>query len=138
MPTDLTSRDDTASADTNLVRGSRVGICLVRPGSWATCSSHGVPVSTQSSSVDPALTPRRRIMYFVITFTLFGVAAVAGTGCYQNWKRLTGLAKLSQAEGREREEFMALAGMFMSLTLGVGIVWLCIPLFILQMCIRAR
>ena len=42
------------------------------------------------------------------------------------------------AEATERKEFMAWAGLFISFTLGVGIVWLCLPLFILQMCIRAR
>lgn len=137
MPTDLTSRDDTASADTNWfgVAGSVFAWFALGLGdmfiTWRACVNAG-------QFGGPSSHPAARIMYFVITFTLFGVAVVAGTGCYQNWKRLTGLAKLSQAEGRERDEFMALAGMFMSLTLGAGIVWLCIPLFILQMCIRAR
>jgi hypothetical protein len=86
----------------------------------------------------PSFHPLARIIYFVITFVLLGAAIVAGASCYQTWKRLSGLSKLIGAEGRDRDEFLALTGMFVSLTLGAGMVWLCIPLFIVQMCIRAR
>ena len=33
---------------------------------------------------------------------------------------------------------MALAGIFVSATLGLGIVWLGLPLFIIDLCVRAR
>jgi hypothetical protein len=137
MPTDLTSREEMPLGGVNWfgVAGSVFAWIALGIGdmfvTWRACIN---PEQFGGASSHPVA----RIMYFVITFTLFGVAVVAGTGCYHTWKQLTGLAKFLQAEGRERNEFMALAGMFMSFTLGAGIVWLCIPLFILQMCSRAR
>jgi hypothetical protein len=137
MPTDLTSREEMPSSDANWfgVAGSVFAWIALGIGdiviTWRACIN-------PEQFGGPSSHPAARIMYLVITFILFGVAIVAGIACYQHWRRLRGLAKLLQAEGRERNEFMALAGMFMSLTLGAGIVWLCIPLFILQMCIRAR
>jgi hypothetical protein len=86
----------------------------------------------------PSAHPGSRILFFLFTFLLFALAAVAGIMSYRNWKRLSGLTVLLRAEATERKEFMALAGLFISFTLGVGIVWLCLPLFIIQMCIRAR
>lgn len=137
MPTNLTSREETRSGGSTWfgIAGPVCAWFALGLGdmfvTWRACIS-------PEQFGGPSFHPIARILYFIITFSLFGVALVAGNACYQNWRRLTGLAKLSQAEGRERNEFMALAGMFMSLTLGAGIVWLCIPLFILQMCIRAR
>lgn len=82
--------------------------------------------------------PGARVIFFVFTFLLLGVAAVAGAMSYSDWHRLSGLKALLHAEATERKEFMAWAGLFISFTLGVGIVWLCLPLFIIQMCLRAR
>jgi len=72
------------------------------------------------------------------TFVLLAVAAIAGTWSYRKWTALSGVMPLLRAEGRDRKEFMALAGLFISFTLGVGIVWLCLPLFVIQMCLRIR
>ncbi len=82
--------------------------------------------------------PASRAIYFLFTFALFAVAATAGTMSYRDWRKLAGITALMQAEGQERSEFMALVGVFISFTLGMGIVWLCLPLFILQMCMRTR
>jgi hypothetical protein len=82
--------------------------------------------------------PGARALYFAFTVLLFGVAALAGTMSYRNWYKLSHITSLLLAEGRERKEFMALAGLFISFTLGAGIIWLCLPLFILQQCLRAR
>jgi hypothetical protein len=86
----------------------------------------------------PSAHPGARVLYFVAWFLLFGVALLAGTMSYRSWRALSGASELLYAEGRERKEFMSIAGVFISLTLGIGIVWLCVPLFILQMCARAR
>ena len=86
----------------------------------------------------PSAHPGARVLYFVFTVLLFAVAAFAGTMSYRNWRKLAGLTRLLRAEGSERKEFMALAGVFISFTLGVGIVWLCLPLFLIRMCLRAR
>ena len=73
-----------------------------------------MPVSPQSSSDGPSTHAAARILYFVITFALFGVAVVAGTGVTKTGNAY-GSAKCSKPRARERTEFMALAGMFMSL-----------------------
>ena len=82
--------------------------------------------------------PNARILCFVITFVLIGLAVMAGISSYRNWKAFSGQRALLGAEGRERTEFIALAGLFMSFTLGFGMLWFCLPLFVIQMCLRAR
>jgi hypothetical protein len=87
---------------------------------------------------EPASNPAARGLYFIFTLLLLATAAVAVVWSYRNWHRLTDVGRLLETEGRNREEFMALAGVFIGFTLGVGIVWLCLPLFVIQMCLRAR
>ena len=82
--------------------------------------------------------PNARILYFVITLILIGLAMMAGISSYRNWKSFSDRRALLAAEGRERTEFIALAGLFMSFTLGFGMLWFCVPLFVIQMCLRAR
>jgi hypothetical protein len=57
---------------------------------------------------------------------------------YRTWRKLSDAGGLLNAEGRERKEYMSLCGLFITFTLGCGFVWLCLPLFILQMCLRTR
>jgi len=78
------------------------------------------------------------IPYFVITGLLFCLTLLAGGMSYRSWHKLSGLTALLRAEGRERSEFLSLAGVFISCTLGAGIIWLGMPLFILEMCVRTR
>jgi hypothetical protein len=86
----------------------------------------------------PGNSPNARILYFVITLILIGLAMMAGISSYRNWKSFSDRRALLAAEGRERTEFIALAGLFMSFTLGFGMLWFCLPLFVIQMCLRAR
>jgi hypothetical protein len=86
----------------------------------------------------PSSHPNARVLYFVMWAILFGLASMAGTMSYRSWRTLSGTSDVLRAEGRERKEFMSQAGLFISVTLGMGFIWLCIPLFIMQMCARAR
>ena len=70
----------------------------------------------------PAYRPRRR----------------GGFVSYLNWRRLSTQPSILQAEGRSRSEFVALLGVYISITLGVGMIWMGIPLFILRLCARVR
>jgi hypothetical protein len=45
---------------------------------------------------------------------------------------------LIEAEGRGREEFMALSGIFVSASLVIGMVLFSIPVFVLNICQRWR
>ncbi len=86
----------------------------------------------------PSSHPGAEVIFFVAWFALAALALTAGTLSYRTWRRLSGVSDLLKSEGRERKEFMSQAGFFVSLTLGVGIIWLFLPLLILQMCARTR
>ena len=65
---------------------------------------------------------------------------VAGIAAHRSWRRLAPDSERSilEAEGRGRRDYMAQLGVFISITLGMGIVWMLIPHFILQYCLRMR
>lgn len=75
---------------------------------------------------------------FVVSFFLLGLVAAAGFISYNEWRRLSTQRSLVEAEGRGQHEYLALVGVFFSVTLGAGMVWMCLPLFILRLCARVR
>jgi hypothetical protein len=109
--------------------GLAVGDVLL---AWWACLQEGQ--SFGFSSVRPGI----GFAFFGATIILLALAIAAGLTSYRNWKKLSSEASLKDAEGRGREEFMALMGVFVSVTLGFGLVWLTIPLLILNVCVRAR
>jgi len=137
MPTDLTTRDTALPDDPDWfgVAGSAVAWVALGVGdvliTWRACL-HSELFGGAGNS------PNARILYLVITLVLAGLAVMAGVSSYRNWKKFSDRRALLRAEGRERSEFIALAGLFMSFTLGFGMLWFCLPLFVIQMCIRAR
>jgi hypothetical protein len=78
------------------------------------------------------------LLTILITVVLFATIVASGIVSYRNWRRTSADADLESAEGRGREEFMALLGVFVSLTLGFSVLWLALPLFILDLCVRTR
>jgi hypothetical protein len=84
------------------------------------------------------LEPGVKVLYLVVTLVLLVTAVSAGRVSFRNWRELSPSGSLAHAEGRGREEYMALIGVFVSFTLGIGIVLLGIPLAILDLCVRAR
>jgi len=78
------------------------------------------------------------LLTILITVALFATIVTSGIVSYRNWRRLSADADLESAEGRGREEFMALLGVFVSLTLGFSVLWLALPLFVLDLCVRTR
>jgi hypothetical protein len=78
------------------------------------------------------------LLTIVITVVLFAIIVASGTVSYRNWRLLSADVDLESAEGRGREEFMALLGVFVSLTLGFSTIWLALPLFIIDLCVRTR
>jgi hypothetical protein len=57
---------------------------------------------------------------------------------FQNWRNLSARRDLIHAEGRRREEFMALGGVFVSTAFVLGIIWGGIPLILINVCRSAR
>lgn len=75
---------------------------------------------------------------FAVTGFLLALAATAGFISYRNWRRLSPEPSFRAAEGRTRKEYMAMLGVLVSFMLGVGMVWMLLPLFILRYCARVR
>ncbi|MBV9760026.1 MAG: hypothetical protein JO340_05635 [Acidobacteriaceae bacterium] len=82
--------------------------------------------------------PGAVLLYSSAAVLLIGLAVAAGLISYRNWRRLSDAPTLGEAESPGRREFMALLGVFVSFTLGIGLIWLTIPLLILKLCVRAR
>ncbi len=79
-----------------------------------------------------------RVLLSVITLGLLAMAIVGGWVSFKNWRSLSESRDFIEAEGRGRQQFMALIGVFISISLGLGIVWFAIPIYILGICVRAR
>jgi len=75
---------------------------------------------------------------FVVSFLLLGLVAAAGFASWIAWRKASAQRSLVEAEGRTMQEFLPLVGVFFCLTLGVGMVWMTLPLFILRLCARVR
>lgn len=69
---------------------------------------------------------------------LLALTVVAGITSLRSWRRLSDEPGIIEAEGRSRKDYMAQLGVMVSLMLGMGIVWMLIPHFILQYCLRMR
>ncbi|MGA3193853.1 MAG: hypothetical protein ABSD39_02525 [Terriglobales bacterium] len=82
--------------------------------------------------------PGVKVIYLVVTLVLLITAISAGGVSFRNWRELSRGENLVNAEARGREEYMALIGVFVSFTLGIGIIWLGIPLAMIDLCVRAR
>lgn len=79
-----------------------------------------------------------RIVLGVITFFFLALAVAAGIVSFRNWRLLSQQRDFVEAEGRGRQEFMAIVGVIVSATLGAGIVWFVLPIYIIRMCVRAH
>lgn len=98
---------------------------------WRACTAQqgfGIP--------DPH--PLVRILIAVVALVLLAITITAGVFSYRNWRALSLQPSLLDAQAVERREFMALLGVIISITLGMGIVWLTLPPLFLDLCWRAK
>jgi hypothetical protein len=86
----------------------------------------------------PFTTTGMHVMLGLITFGLLAIATVGGIVSFKNWRKLSESGRFIEAEARGRKQFMAMIGVFISLSLGLGIIWFAIPVYILGVCVRAR
>jgi hypothetical protein len=77
-------------------------------------------------------------LFFCLSLGLLAVTLSAGIVSYRNWRHLSRAPKLLGTYAVDRREFMALLGVIVSVTLGMGIVWLALPPLFLDLCWRAR
>lgn len=78
------------------------------------------------------------VLSFATAAVLFGVAFAGGMISYRNWRALSRHPGFLNARVTDRREFMAALGVIISLTLGLGIVWLSLPPLMVQFCTRAK
>jgi hypothetical protein len=86
----------------------------------------------------PNAHPSVRISFVILTLALLAITLAAGFTSYRNWQLLSAHTRVLDAEAVERREFMALLGVIISITLGMGIIWLALPPLFLDLCWRAR
>lgn len=79
-----------------------------------------------------------RMLCFAVSIVFLLVAVAGGATSYYNWRSLSQRQGLLETNATDRREFMALLGVIVSITLGMGIVWLSIPPLLIQLCERAR
>lgn len=79
-----------------------------------------------------------RVLIACLALFLLLIVIIAGITSYKNWKRLTPSPDLMHAHAVERHEYMAVVGMIITVTMGMGIVWLALPPIFLNICWRAR
>lgn len=75
---------------------------------------------------------------FAVTGFLLGISVLAGYVSYRNWRQLAPEPSIYEAEGRNRREYMALLGVLATVILGIAMIWMLIPLFILRYGARVR
>lgn len=78
------------------------------------------------------------ILNMVIFFVLLATAVLAGVLAYRAWRKRTRSGAFFSAEAEDRHEYMAMIGVLMTIAMGVGIIWLGIPLWIISLCVRTR
>jgi hypothetical protein len=87
-----------------------------------------------------------RVLLAMITIALLAVAVAAWVVSFRNWRDLSveraearaARRELIHAEGRRREDFMALGGVFVSTAFVIGIIWGGVPLILINLCRSAR
>lgn len=79
-----------------------------------------------------------RILLGVISLILLAAAVAGGMTSFRNWREVSEHRHLTEAEGRGREAFMSLLGVFVSVAFVVGIIWAGLPAILIDVCINAR
>jgi hypothetical protein len=64
-----------------------------------------------------------RILLGCVAAAYLAAGVASGWVSYRNWRQLADSRPLLAAEGYGREEYMALAGVIVGVTAGVGLVW---------------
>ncbi len=86
----------------------------------------------------PTPRPEVRIIYFMLALILLAVTVYAGFTSYRTWRYLSEQHAMLRSHGIERREFMAIGGVIVAVTMGMGILWLALPPLFLDLCWRAR
>jgi hypothetical protein len=99
--------------------------------SWRTCYiGHGEFMGLHLGAV--------RWLLAAITLGFLCVAIAGGVTAFRNWKAIASEQDQHYRDAHGTVAFLSLLGVFLSVTLGMGIIWLGIPLIFLDICMRAN
>jgi hypothetical protein len=99
--------------------------------SWRTCFiGHGTFGPLSENGV--------RWLLAVITVGLFILAVSAGRISYRHWRTISGSRDLAHAESAGTAEFVSMLGVLCSFIMSVGIIWISLPLILIDVCMRAH
>jgi len=87
---------------------------------------------------NPSPHPGATALYLIVAIVLFVIVVAAGVMSYRNWRAISSQNQIINATATDRREFMALLGVFVSVTLGMGVLWLAIPPLVIELCVRAK
>lgn len=115
----------------------------VAAAAWALEGVIGVIVSAQFCPADLphwGLTSQTsvQIALGIITLVLLAIAISGGVVAFRNWQALAGHREFTHAEGINREAFMSMGGILVSVVFSIGIIYSGIPIIILNQCMRAH
>jgi hypothetical protein len=86
----------------------------------------------------PTPRPDVRIVYFVLALVLLAITVFSGFTSYRTWRYLSAHREMLHSHAVERREFLAMGGVIVAVTMGMGILWLALPPLFLDLCWRAR
>ena len=110
---------------------------------WALLGMTDIVITWRSCMVQedygiPAPHPGSRILYGALAIIFLAVSIYSGYVSYKTFQYLSSRRKLMEAKAVPRKEFLAYAGLVVTVTMGMGILWLGLPPIFLDLCWRAR
>jgi hypothetical protein len=78
------------------------------------------------------------ILLGILSALLFALTVVAGVISFRNWRAVSQSESFLKAEATGREQYMSLIGVFLSVTLGLGILWAGLGILLVNMCVWTR
>jgi hypothetical protein len=84
--------------------------------------------------------PLARVVFGLLAVVLLVLSLYSGIVSFRNWQKLSARAhqKFLDSQAVERREYMAVLGVIITVTVGMGIVWLALPPIFLEFCWRVR
>lgn len=82
--------------------------------------------------------PTATALYLTGALVLLATTVYAGFTSYRNWRYYASMRDIIETKAVGRGEFMAVGGVLVALTMGMGMVWLALPPLFLDLCWRAR
>ncbi len=82
--------------------------------------------------------PGVRILIGAVTLVFLAITVIGGMTSYRNWKAISEQRSLTHAEALNREAFMSLIGVFLSVTFVIAIIWAGLTPIFENVCINAR